>query len=52
MGRAAMNTKFTAIKRAMGGLLAAAVLGLAGCAGTIKQDARVQGDVSRLEGVT
>lgn len=36
----------------MGGLLAAAVLGLAGCAGTIKQDPRVQGDVSRLEGVT
>ncbi len=36
----------------MGGLLAAAALALTGCAGTIKQDARVQGDVSRLEGVT
>ena len=31
--------------------MAAAVLLLTGCAGTIKQDARVTGDVSRLEGV-
>ena len=32
-------------------LLIGAALALAGCAGTIKQDARVQGDVSRVEGV-
>jgi Domain of unknown function (DUF4410) len=32
-------------------LVVGAALTLAGCAGTIKQDARVQGDVSRIEGV-
>ena len=40
------------IKRAAGGVVAALLVLLTGCAGTIKQDLRVQGDVSRLEGVT
>jgi Domain of unknown function (DUF4410) len=40
------------IKRAAGGAIAALLVLLTGCAGTIKQDLRVQGDVSRLEGVT
>jgi hypothetical protein len=40
------------IKRAAGGVIAALLVLLTGCAGTIKQDLRVQGDVSRLEGVT
>jgi hypothetical protein len=49
---AAMDAKFNVVRRAMCGLQVAVLLGLVGCAGTIKQDARVQGDVSRLEGVT
>ena len=40
------------IRRAAGGAVAALLVLLTGCAGTIKQDLRVQGDVSRLEGVT
>lgn len=47
-----MGAKFNVIKRAMCGLHVAVLLGLVGCAGSIKQDSRVQGDVSRLEGVT
>ena len=40
------------LTQAWRGLALAAVVGLlAGCAGTIKQDARVNGDVSRVEGV-
>lgn len=46
------STLDSAVRRALGLLPIAALALLAGCAGTIKQDARVAGDVSRLEGVT
>jgi hypothetical protein len=39
------------MRRAMGWATAALLVLLTGCAGTIKQDARVTGDVSHLEGV-
>jgi hypothetical protein len=42
------NTKLTGLRA---GLAALAMALLAGCAGTIKQDARVTGDVSKVEGV-
>lgn len=47
-----MRSMKQGIKRATGGAMAALLVLLTGCAGTIKQDLRVQGDVSRLEGVT
>jgi hypothetical protein len=40
------------LTQAWRGIALAAMLGvLAGCAGTVKQDTRVNGDVSRVEGV-
>ena len=47
-----MRSPNPGIKRATGWAMAALLVLLTGCAGTIKQDMRVQGDVSRLEGVT
>jgi len=46
------STMTKSIRRLACGLPLAALALLAGCGGTIKQDARVTGDVSRLEGVT
>jgi len=40
------------IRRATGWAAAVLLVLLTGCAGTVKHDARVNGDVSRLEGVT
>lgn len=45
------STVDSIVRRVLGLLPIAALALLAGCAGTIKQDARVAGDVSRLEGV-
>ena len=47
-----MRTSSFGIRRAMGWTMAALLVLLTGCAATVKQDARVYGDVSRLEGVT
>jgi len=47
-----MHSANSGIRRAMGSALAALLVLLTGCAATVKQDARVNGDVSRLEGVT
>jgi hypothetical protein len=48
----AMRSLNQGIRHAAGGAIVALLVLLTGCAGTIKQDLRVQGDVSRLEGVT
>lgn len=47
-----MRSPNPGMKRAAGWAVAALLVLLTGCSGTIKQDLRVQGDVSRLEGVT
>ena len=46
-----MVSSLNSIRRAGYWLPVVMLVGLTGCAGTIKQDPRVQGDVSRLEGV-
>jgi hypothetical protein len=50
--RSTTTTTTGSLRRLGGALSAAALMLLAGCGGTIKQDVRVNGDVSRLEGVT
>ena len=45
------STVDSIVRRVLGLLPIAALALLAGCAGTIKQDGRVAGDISRLEGV-
>ena len=47
-----IESGLSGLRRIAGCAITAALLLLTGCAATIKQDARVNGDVSRLEGVT
>ena len=47
-----IESGLSGLRRMAGCAITAALLLLTGCAATIKQDARVNGDVSRLEGVT
>jgi len=47
-----MRSRTRGITRLVGGPVVLLLALLTGCAGTIQQDMRVQGDVSRLEGVT
>ncbi|HWI10072.1 MAG TPA: DUF4410 domain-containing protein [Burkholderiaceae bacterium] len=47
-----MQSMNSAVRRAASWAATASLVLLTGCAATVKQDARVDGDVSRLEGVT